>query len=279
MSADFLANLASRAMEQHTPAVGSVRPRIASLFEASPAASGRQGDRLAMAEPEPDRVAAGPGAERPLAPTVRRDAPPAAPAQPATASESLDLRLVAVVDAVRGPQHNSSILAPVPSPSGTFGAIVSPVAERTEGKPGDFSIRPQVVRIARGSGSPLVTPVLSVQGQGDSASTGEEWRPPAPSTRPSGAPLPAANLPPSPAANLPAASLPAPHLSATPLPAAYLPASASAAPEPVIQVTIGRIEVRAMQAASPPARKAGPSAQPATLDEYQKQRSQRGGGR
>ena len=36
---------------------------------------------------------------------------------------------------------------------------------------------------------PLVTPVLSAQGQGDSASRGEEWRPPALATRPPGARL------------------------------------------------------------------------------------------
>ena len=256
MSADFLANLASRAMEQHTRAVGSVRPRIASLFEAIPAASGQQGDRLTLAEVEPGRVVAGSGAERTLAPTVRWDAPPATPAQPAIASENLDVRLVEVVDAVRGPQRNSAILTPAPSPTGTFGAIARPAVERTEGETGDFPIRPQVIRIAGGSGPPLVTPVLSAQGQGDSASRGEEWRPPAPSTRSPGARLPAA-----------------------PRADERTQEVATVAPEPVIQVTIGRIEVRAMQAASPPARKAGPSAQPATLDEYQKQRSQRGGGR
>ena len=252
MSADFLANLASRAIEQDIRAVYGVRPRLASLFEASLAVSGQQGDRLAMAEVEPDRVAAGPGAERPSAATVRRAAPPTPPAQPATASENLDFRLVAVVDAVRGPQRNSSILSPKASPTGTFGAIASPAAERTEGETGDFSIRPQVVRIAGGSGSPLVTPVLSAQGKWDSASRREEWRPSARATRPPGARLPADER---------------------------TEGAASVAPEPVIQVTIGRIEVRATQAASPPARKAGPSAQPATLDQYQKQRSQRGGGR
>lgn len=261
MSADFLANLALRAMEHDLPTVGSVRPRIASLFEAGLTASGQQDDKLATAEVEEDRGAARPGAERPMAPTARREAPPPAPAQPATAFENLDVRLVAVVDAVRGPQRNSAVLAPVSSPTADFGAIARPNVERTEGEADDFSIQPQAVRIARGSGSPWVTPVLSAQDQGDSASRGEEWRPPAPSPR------------------LPGTRLAPVHPPAAPLPANEPPPAASVAPEPVIQVTIGRIEVRAMQAASPPARQASPSAQPATLDEYQKQRSQRGGGR
>ena len=186
MSADFLANLALRAIEHDLPSAGSVQPRIASLFEAGLGASGRQDDRLAIAEVEEDRVGVGPGAERPWAVMVRREAIPAAPAQPATASENLDVRLVEVVNAVRGPQHNSPILAPKPSPTGTFGTIASPAVERTEGEIDDFSIRPQAVRIAGGSESPLVTPVLSTQGQEDSASRGEEWRSPAQSPRPSG---------------------------------------------------------------------------------------------
>lgn len=260
MSADFLANLALRAMEHDLRAVDGVRPRLASLFEASLAVSGRQDDRLAMAEVEPERVAAEPGAERPFTATVHREALPTAPAQPATASENLDLRLAAVVDAVRGPQRNSSVLAPKARASDYFDSVASPPAEQIEGEAGDFSIRPQVVRIAGVSGSSLGTPVLSLaqsqaQSQWDSASTGEEWRPPALAAQPPGARLPVAPLADEP-----------------------IRGAATVAPEQVIQVTIGRIEVRATHA-SPAARKTSLSAQPATLDEYQKQRSQRGGGR
>jgi hypothetical protein len=284
---DYLGNLAARSLG---PAQ-AVRPRLASRFEPVPSAPSpfqAETERAALLETAVEETAAAPTRTSRLAETPRRRTAPPEPVEeePSAPPRRRRARRDPVVEEIepvperRRPEPVSTVIAPAPvamvplqkpvadrgvppseaSPPGPLStrvergnlgraAVAQPVLPRPQEA---FAVSP---RQAPSASSPLSTPVE--RGPGGEASR---------ANRPGDRELPESK---------PASTILQPKVTVI----EREPFSVHReAPAPTIQVTIGRIEVRATPAAKAPVRERPSAPSALSLEEYLRQRSKGGRG-
>ena len=263
---DFLSRVLARSQGQ----APVLQRRRASLFEPQPAVAQVESPASRPASPQPAPSA--PLSREPAA--VMERAPiqpfPVAVRAPAELDATPVSRSESPVRSREQPREPAEERGTVLVEVGLGPPIAAPVA-RPMAPSFEASVAPPVVTpgapLARPSApAPAVTP--PVRRRAGVPRPGSETIPRAGSEAVAPAPRPTVVTP-----------LPRPPLSSarglTRRPAA--PVMTSAPPAPAIQVTIGRIEVRAVQSPSAPARRQGPAGPRLSLEEYLKSRAGGGG--
>jgi hypothetical protein len=279
---DFLTNLAARL----DTAPDVVRPRLAALFEPVPdafaigpeprldieMAAGLREDAETGAEEEPLAAAPHRSVSRGLRTPRRAPEPPSDTAGDALASDALrqgDSPTASPEGAARRARVRPSTAPPAEEP---FRPSVAPTPKANNAH-GVQPLRPQAPPSPETHVAAAVMPSTPLRA------------PAAPPAQPRSQPVPDLTIAPPSSAFMPLAPPPTPAFTLAPTAAmaaqarpATMPSrrEPSAKPEPTIHVTIGRVEVRAVEQASPRRRE---PARPAvmSLDEYLAGRGKRGG--